>query len=152
MQSWRDSVIDTFQKSETLTQNIEGSYYLKLLMYSNRNNPFINGATQTLNIRFHKFNQNLEYEEVDLKKILMNILQINDKAMVENLLNYYLKKEESYISIFSALSLLIAQYSIKNKTTLLKSKSRVLYEYKDEIDILVNGDSINQYVISCLKE
>ncbi len=150
MPSWKESIINTLKKSKTLEGLIERSYYLKLLMYSNRNNPFINGSTKELNIDFYKYTKEMEYEKVDLEKTLMNILHISDRGVVENHLNYYLEKEESYISIFSTLSILIAQYSIKKQTSLLKSKSKVLYEYKDEIDILVNGDSINQYVVSSL--
>jgi len=151
MKPWRNSIIETIKESKTLNSIIDKSYYLKLLMYNNINDPNTNNKPTDLVIDFYKYTEELKEESISLEDELQNILKTTNKDLVKKHLEYYIQQEESYISIFSTLSILIAQYTIEHKTSLLKSKSEIFKrEYKDEIDILVNGDSINQYVISPL--
>jgi len=151
MKPWRNSIIETVKNSKTLNDIIDKSYYLKLLIYNNINNPTTNNKSIDLVIDFYKCTEELKKISISLEDELQEILKTTDKNLVKKHLEYYIQQEESYISIFSTLSILIAQYTIEHKTSLLKGKSEIFKrEYKDEIDILVNGDSINQYVISPL--
>jgi len=153
MQSWRDSIVKTIKNSKTLKDIIDRSYYLKLLIYSNANNPTTTNSSTDLTIEFYRCTEELKKESINLEDELQKVLKTTNKDLVKKHLEYYIQREESYISIFSTLSILIAQYTIEHRTSLLKSKSEILKrEYKDEIDILVNGDSINQYVISPLMD
>jgi len=153
MKPWRNSIIETIKDSKTLNNIIDKSYYLKLLIHNNINNPTTNNKSIDLVIDFYKCTEELKKVSISLEDELQKIRKTADKNSVKKHLEYYIQQEESYISIFSTLSILIAQYTIEHKTSLLKSKSEIFKrEYKDEIDILVNGDSINQYVISPLMD
>jgi len=153
MKPWRNFIIETIKDSKTLNNIIDKSYYLKLLIYNNINNPTTNNKYIDLVIDFYRCTEELKKVSINLEDELQDILKTTNKDLVKKHLEYYIQQEESYISIFSTLSILIAQYTIEHKTSLLKSKSEIFKrEYKDEIDILVNGDSINQYVISPLIE
>jgi len=152
MKSWRNSIIKTVKNSKTFNDIIDKSYYLKLLIYNNTNNTTTNNKSIDLVINFYKCTEELKKESISLEDELQKVLKTTNKDLVKKHLEYYIQQEESYISIFSTLSILIAQYTIEHQTSLLKSKSEIFKrEYKDEIDILVNGDSINQYVISPLE-
>ncbi len=152
MNSWRLSIIHTLKSTQSLKKLIHKSYYLKLLIYNSQHKTLIHEESKNLEIEFYRTNPTQKrLEKVDIEENLKNIQNNNDPRDIQTQLNDYLQKEESYISIFSNLSLLTALYSINHRVSLLKSKSNVLYEYKDEINILVNGDSINQYVISNLE-
>jgi hypothetical protein len=151
MKSWRDTIVETVENSKILKDIIDKSYYLKLLIYNNINTPTMNNKSTDLNLKFYKCTEELKKESISLENELEKIIKTSNKNLIKKHLDYYLQREESYISIFSTLSILIAQYAIEHKTSLLKSKSKILkQEYRDEIDILVNGDSINQYIISSL--
>lgn len=150
MKAWRDSINKTLKESNNLQSHVGKCYYLKLLLYGHKDNPFVDTTTDTLNLSLHRYAKDDLNEEVDLKKTLMQTFPHKHETEIDNILNYYWTKEESYISIFSTLSMLIAYYSIEHHSSLLKSKNKVLHEYKDQIDILVNGDSINQYTVSLM--
>jgi len=151
MKPWRNSIIETVKNSKTLNDIIDKSYYLKLLIHNNINNSTMNNKSIDLVINFYKCTEELKKVSISLEDELQEILKTTNKDLVKKHLEYYIQQEESYISIFSTLSILIAQYTIEHKTSLLKGKSEIFKrEYKDDIDILVNGDSINQYVISPL--
>jgi len=150
MKSWRNSIIHTLQSTQTLKQLIQRCYYLKLLIYNHQDLSHPDEGVDKLYLQFHQFTKEHQKEEINLQKSLAKILHQEIHAS-EDILQYYLEKEENYISIFSTLSILIAQESINEQLSLLKSKNLILQQYKNHIDILVNGDSINQYVVSALE-
>ena len=69
---------------------------------------------------------------------------------VNNIVEAFLNDKNNYVITFTTDSIHIAFYTITHGTDLIVSKYRVLQEHGRKTDILVNGDSINQYIIKKL--
>lgn len=143
MTSWRNTVKNTLENSNQLLDTLDYAYYLKLQTYHNSSHK--SEEVRDCVLQLYKYMGSGKKESIDLKKEIQKVYpHKSDDKIIDELRDYW-KREENYIGIFSKLSMLIAQRSIEEKETLLKSKSIVLYDYKKDIDILMNGDSINHY-------
>ena len=157
MQNWRQSVIDTLQKQPFLQPYLQNeSFYIQLLIESNTIGSAANG---TLSLQLFHYNPTFssKKEPIDLEEEVQKIFSLN-KTDTKEFLQKYLSNNNNYISLFSAFSVEVAYYTIKQKVSLLESKAKLLQNYQklfphtrsNPIHILVNGDSINQYTIEKL--
>ena len=157
MQSWRESVIETLQQQSALRPYLQNdSFYIQLLIES----AFRESAQEVaLTIDLFHYNPTLptKREPIDLEEEVQKIFSLN-RADTKEFLQKYLNNSNNYIALFSAFSIEVAQYTIKQKVPLLESKAKLLQNYQklfphmqtNPIHILVNGDSINQYTIEKL--
>ncbi|HIP26304.1 MAG TPA: hypothetical protein EYG80_01450 [Flavobacteriaceae bacterium] len=103
-----------------------------------------------LGLDLYHYNINKENEKANILEELKILLNTND-TLTNKMLDRYWKNENNYITTFTTDSLNIALYAIRHQKNLLESKSKVLQEFGRKTDILVNGDSINQYAIKMLE-
>ncbi len=147
LKKWRASVIKTLENRTSLKALATNAYYLKLIMGNVKQTPFIGEDSKKLALKLSTYRQGNSIE-FSLKKELLNILgenkKINEEA-IEKLIHEALNNKESYIRIFSNLSILIAKHRIENRTSLIKSKEKILENYQDKVDMRINGDSVNNY-------
>ena len=133
MFSWRKSIVDTINSLKCI-KNKE-AYYLKLKFYENSETQ--NSGQTECSLKFI-FNN----KESDIKTIMEN-------SGITNIdLKEYCSLERNYISLITQQSLEIAKEIIDNpEINLLNAKYKVLQKLNKDVNILVNGDSINQYEI-----
>jgi len=150
MDSWRKTIIETLSNTHTLKHALTNSaYYMKL--YTLRNIDKFQQASINMDLKLEHYNPTATSLEADLIEELRTLFPNRHINEHTNRLNTFWKNENNYITTFISYSLRIADYSIKNDTTLLESKFKVLRESGRETEILVNGDSINQYTIKFLE-
>jgi len=150
MTSWRNDVKSTLETSKNLQQTIGETYFLELQTHEKKSMSIPPSQELTIELTHH-IGQG-KVVAVNLEKELLKILSHLTPDEVKDYLLKYWQRPENYISIFSKLSMLIAKESIESKSTLLQSKSKILFDYKKDIKILVNGDSIDHYDCVPLKE
>lgn len=150
MDSWRKTIIETLSNTEKLKHSLKQSaYYMKL--YTIRTVDKLQKETIHMDLKLEHYNPNGENLEANLLEELKTLFpnrHINEQT---NRLNTFWRNENNYITTFTSDSLRIADYSIKKDCTLLESKFKVLRESGRDTEILVNGDSINQYTIKFLE-
>ncbi len=147
MNSWRQRIIKTLSKSKNLHSAFpKKSYYLQLHSIKDANS--IHNINQ-LNLNLYHYRIQEKNQKADITEELRLLLNRHENE-INNMLNTYWKNENNYITTFSRDSLHIALYAMRHDTNLLESKAKVLQEYGRKTDILVNGDSINQYSIKML--
>jgi hypothetical protein len=148
MNSWRKRIKNTLQNSDYLNACLPScAYYMQLHSIQNVNSIH-NMNELGLNLYHYKINE--KNEKVNIVEELKVFLNTND-TQTNKMLNRYWKNENNYITTFTTDSLNIALYAIKHHSNLLESKSKVLREFGRKTDILVNGDSINQYAVKLLE-
>lgn len=150
MTSWRNDVINTLEASKSLQPTMEETYFLELQTHQKNLIKTEVNEELTIELKHHVGNGNVEI--INLEKELLKISSHLTHDEIKNYLLKYWQRSENYIGIFSKLSMLIAKESIESKSTLLQSKSKILSDYKNDIKILVNGDSIDHYNCVPLKE
>ncbi len=157
MQSWKKSVTETLEKQPQLEPFIHNdSFYIKLLIGGDLST---HSYTTQLGIDLFHYEPSLpnKREPINLEETIQKIFSLNTEDTKLFLKRYY-NKNNNYISLFSAFSLEVAKHTIQEKISLLESKAKILQNYQKilpsssfhPITILVNGDSINQYVIDQL--
>ncbi len=160
MNSWKRSVIETLKEQPNLEPFIkDNSFYIKLLIDGDLSHTSFNNGL-TINLFYYNPSLTAKKEPVNLETVIQKIFSLNREDTKEFLRKYY-NRNNNYISLFSAFSIEVAKYTIERKCSLLESKAKVLQNYQRKIstlkelkhiDILVNGDSINQYTIERLVE
>ncbi len=142
MSFWRDSIIKTINSSK----NLKGEYFYLELESTKVNNKIQDINSIKLSIKPKLDNKS---EKIDISEYFKSNIKLN-KEEIEKLL----KNRQNYISTYTKITLDIAKYAIdeKNKKkNLLECKKSVLENYysnRDKnlnIELLVNGDSINKY-------
>jgi hypothetical protein len=108
--------------------------------------------SEELNLTLHHYNPKEENREAILMDELKNLFPHKHINEHENFLKAFWQDKNNYITTFTSDSLRIARYAIKENKTLLDSKFELLRQEGRNTDILVNGDSINQYTVKFLEE
>ena len=145
MKRWRHKIKETLKNSKNLSNALNNnSYYLNLSSI----NKFNLNIPNTLNLSLKQYQPKEENIDVNIYKVMSNIFK-NSKHIneINNIIESFLNDNNNYIITFTTDSIHIALYTIKHNKDLIVSKYRVLQEYGRKTDILVNGDSINQYII-----
>ncbi len=108
--------------------------------------------SNTLNLPIKHYLVDEKNKEANIYEEMTEIFK-NKKHIyeVENIMESFWRDKNNYITTFTTDSIRIALYTIKNDTNLLISKYNVLKNNGRKTDILVNGDSINQYRVKQLK-
>ena len=149
MDSWKNRIVNTLSKSKNFNAVLpHKSYYLQLHTIHDANSI---QHVHKLALDLYHYKVNQENDKADIEEELRVLLDKHE-TKITNMLSSYWKNENNYITTFTTDSLHIALYAIKHGSTLLESKSKVLQEYGRKTDILVNGDSINQYAIKMLNK
>jgi len=150
MNSWRKEIIKTLEKTQHLSSVLKSAaYYMKLHSIENINHLHI---SEELNLVLHHYNPkgaNRETILMDELKQLFPHKHVNEHT---NFLKAFWQDKNNYITTFTSDSLRIARYAIKENKTLLESKFELLRQDGRNTQILVNGDSINQYTVKLLEE
>ena len=149
MRRWRREIVSTLKSSKHLSKALtDKSYYLNLNSINQRN---LSRPKTTLKLPLKQYRPKEENIEIDIYEVMTNLFKeskhINE---VHNIIESFLNDNNNYIITFTTDSIHIALYTIKHGTDLIVSKYRVLQEQGRRTDILVNGDSINQYIIKKL--
>ena len=147
MKTWRESIKKTLSDSKYFQKSLMQTYHLKLHTFKNIQTI---QSTPTLNISIKHYHANQNNEEANIFEEMKNIFPKKHINEIENILNTFWKNENNYITTFTIDSIKIALYAIENDANLLESKFKVLNEHGRNVQILVNGDSINQYSVSKL--
>ena len=138
MNYWRETIIETLKNSKKLSDEV---FYLKLESYKISN--------KTKSLKEIKLNVKDSIKKVNKDiDITKRVLEIeSDETKLNKIIN-----NNNYISLYTKTSLDIVRYSIKEDKDLLQSKKVILEELQKkysekriQIDLLVNGDSINKY-------
>ncbi len=132
MYSWRKSIIDKIESLNCI-KNIE-QYYLKLKFYNSEES-----AKNSI------VNCGLKFKYRD--KLLMLNEVIRDISKLDINLNRYCQLDKNYISILTQQSIDIANEIINNPNNRLLDAKYSVLSRDNNTNILVNGDSINQYEI-----
>lgn len=149
MRRWRREIVKTLEDSKNLSNALANdSYYLNL---SSINRFNLSRPTSTLNLPLKQYQPKEENKDVDIYDVMTDLFKdtkhINE---VNNIVEAFLNDKNNYIITFTTDSIRIAFYTITHGTDLIVSKYRVLQEQGRKTDILVNGDSINQYIVKKL--
>jgi len=148
MNSWRKRIKHTLENADYLNACLPNcAYYMQLHTIQNINSIH---HMHELGLDLYHYNINKENEKANILEELKILLNTND-TLTNKMLDRYWKNENNYITTFTTDSLNIALYAIRHQKNLLESKSKVLQEFGRKTDILVNGDSINQYAIKMLE-
>jgi len=149
MNSWRKKIIKTLEKTKHLHIALNNSaYYMKLHRIKNINHL---QASEQLNLTLYHYNPKGENREAILMDELKELFPHKHISEHENFLQSFWTEKNNYIATFTSDSLRIARYAIKHNTTLLDSKFKLLKKDGRNTDLLVNGDSINQYTVKILE-
>ncbi len=158
MPNWRKSVVATLENSHNFKNCFDNRnlFYLKLKI-TNEND--LNKPRHTL--KFKKFIHSASHstkkskflQEVDIFSEVRKVIPITDKNDNEliSFINEYHDAKDNYISIFTKQSLDITKKAIEGNISLLDSKYSISKNDNGYVNILVNGDSINQYMIDYLE-
>jgi len=150
MNSWRKKIIKTLEKTQHLSSVLNNAtYYMKLHSIENINHLHI---SEELNLVLHHYNPKGENTETILMNELKDLFPHKHINEHKNFLKAFWQDKNNYITTFTSDSLRIACYAIKKNKTLLESKFELLRQDGRNTDILVNGDSINQYTVKLLEE
>lgn len=149
LNSWRKKIIKTLEKTEHLNSVLEhAAYYMKLHSIENINHLH---TSEELNLVLHHYNPKGDNEEAILMDELKELFPNKHVSEHQNFLKAFWQDKNNYIATFTSDSLRIARYAIKENKTLLDSKFELLRKDGRNTDILVNGDSINQYTVQLLE-
>ena len=146
MRRWRHEIAKTLKDSKNLCNALtNNSYYLNL---SSINQLNLTRPAITLNLPLKQYQPKEENIDVNIKEVMTNLFKSSKHANeVNNIVESFLNDKNNYIITFTTDSIRIALHTIEHGTDLLVSKYKVLQEHGRKTDILVNGDSINQYII-----
>ena len=149
MDTWRESIKKSIQKSPSLSSCLPNdAFYLKL--HTIEEIDTMKEVTE-LNLPLKHYRSNGENKAADILSEMTELFKESKHITeVSNILESSWKSRNNYITMFTTDSIHIALYSIDNKVTLLNSKFKVLRNHRRKTDILVNGDSINQYTVNIL--
>ncbi len=150
MDTWRKSIKNTLNKSPNL-QNalVQNCYHMNL---DSVNKIDLIKPINALNLPISHYLSNEKNKEANIYEEMTEIFKDKKHIYeVENIMESFWKDKNNYITTFTTDSIRIALYAIRHDTNLLISKYKVLKEHGRKTDILVNGDSINQYRIKQLK-
>jgi hypothetical protein len=150
MNSWRKKIINTLKKTPHLSHTLHNAaYYMKLHSIENINHQYF---SEELNLVLQHYNPKGENKRANLIQELQELFPHKHIDEHENFLKAFWQDKNNYITTFTSDSLRIARYAIKENKTLLDSKFELLRQDGRKTDILVNGDSINQYTVKFLEE
>ena len=149
MKRWRREIVKTLKNSKNLSHALtNSSYYLNL---SSINQLDLSRPKTKLTLPLKQYRPKEENLNVDIYEVMRNLFkESKDANEVNSIIESFLNDNNNYIITFTTDSIHIALYTIKHNKDLLVSKYRVLKEHGRKTDILVNGDSINQYIIKKL--
>jgi hypothetical protein len=151
MDTWRESIVNTIKKSKNLNISLsDQTYYLKLHTI----NQVIGSIkpVNSLNLKLKHYEVEEDNKVADIYTEMTELFKESKHfTEVNNILESSWKNKNNYITTFTTDSMHIALYAIENESSsLLESKFKVLKEKGRSTDILVNGDSINQYTVKFL--
>jgi len=149
MNRWRESIKKSLIKSQNLNSCLPNcAYYLKLHTVEETDSM---KEVRELNVPLKHYRSNSENESANILDEMTELFKESKHITeVSNILESSWKSRNNYITMFTTDSINIAFYAIDNKVTLLNSKFKVLRDNRRKTDILVNGDSINQYTVNIL--
>ena len=149
MRRWRREIAKTLKESKNLSNALaNNSYYLNL---SSINRLDLSRPANTLNLPIKQYRPKDENIDVDIYEIMTDLFKDSKHIYeVNNIVESFLNDNNNYIITFTTDSIRTALYTIEHGTNLLVSKHKALQEQGRKTDILVNGDSINQYIIKKL--
>ncbi len=150
MHTWKKSIKNTLNKSNNLKKSlVQNCYHMNLDSVNNINSIKPNN---TLNLPIKHYLVDEKNKEANIYEEMTEIFK-NKKHIyeVKNIMESFWRDKNNYITTFTTDSIRIALYTIKNDTNLLISKYNVFKNNGRKTDILVNGDSINQYRVKQLK-
>jgi len=141
MDTWKKSIKNTLKKSHNLQNALAQNCYHMNLDSVNKINSI--KPNNTLNLPIKHYLVDEKNKEANIYEEMTEIFK-NKKHIyeVENIMESFWRDKNNYITTFTTDSIRIALYTIKYNV--LKNNGR-------KTDILVNGDSINQYRVKQLK-
>ena len=152
MRSWKKKVLQTIQKLKNFST--KELFYLQLNRIQSINAMPV---TDELNLNIYHYEPNAPNAKADIlqemDKVLENVESSPEKRISKTkvILHEALSKNDNYINAFTTDSIEIALHAIEHESTLLYSKSQILRKDNQKINLLVNGDSINQYSVQFLE-
>ena len=149
MNTWKNSIKKTLKKLSNLKNSLpQNCYHLNLDSVNKINSS---KPMDRLNLSIKHYLINKENREANIYEEMTEIFK-NKKHIyeVENIMESFWKDKKNYITTFTTDSIHIALYAIEHDSNLLISKYNVLKNHGRKTEILVNGDSINQYRVKKL--